>query len=134
MKKLGINNSMHALATLGLALLFTSVAVAQTLPLRHGVYVLESSKCDDAPDAAISVWDGVGFSGAHSSGCTSNISNLADGSYRVSTKCTALGDGTPDQAGANFEEMMTLKHVSSTKFTATKATGAEMPYRWCSAK
>ena len=133
MKKLGVSNSMYAGQLLS-ALCLGSVAVAQTLPLRHGVYVLASSKCSDAPNAASTVWDGIGFTGAHSSRCNSHITLLPNGSYRVSTKCTALGDGTPDPVAANSEDIMTLQHASSTKFVEIKDTGVEISYRWCSAK
>ena len=88
----------------------------------------------DAPNAAITVWDGVGFSDAHSSGCTSDIARLPDGTYRVSTACTALGDGTPNSTGAPFKDTMTLKRLSSTKFVLTKAKGVKTKYRWCGAR
>ncbi len=133
MKKLHPRNSVNAVTLLA-TLCLASVAFAQTLPIRSGVYVLESSKCNDAPNAAIIIWDGIGFSGAHSGHCTSHINPLPNGRYQVSTKCTALGDGTPDAASAHLEDVVTVDHVSSSKFTVIKATGAQASYRWCSAK
>jgi hypothetical protein len=133
MKEPHLRNSVNAVTMLA-TLCLASVAVAQTLPIRPGVYVLEASKCEDAPNAAIIVWDGIGFSGAHSGRCISHIGPLPNGRYQVSTKCTALGDGTPDTAGAHFEDVMTIDHVSSGRFTVIKATGARASYRWCSAK
>ena len=134
MTKHPVPGLLHMAMALLSVLCTSATAIAQDLPIRHGIYVVDSWKCTDAPNAGIVVWDGIGFSGAHSSGCTSHVAPMPNGSYRVATACTALGDGTPDPAGAAFEDMMILKRFSSTKFTVTKATGVEMKYRWCGAK
>ncbi len=120
MTKHPVPGSLHMAMVLLCVLCSSATAIAQELPIRHGVYVVDSWKCTDAPNAAITVWDGSGFSGAHSSGCTSHIARLPNGSYGVSTACRALGDGTRDPAGAALKDTMTLKRWSSTKFTVTK--------------
>lgn len=125
---------LQAVMSIACVLSSSAAALAQELPIRRGTYVLDSVKCTDAPNAAITVWDGKGFSGAHVSGCTSHVERLPNGNYSVSTACTALGDGTPDPAGASDLYTMTLKLKSSTKFTVTKVNGPELTYRWCSAK
>jgi hypothetical protein len=113
---------------------FGSTVLAQTLPIRHGQYVVSSVKCSDAPNAAILVWDGKGFSGAHSSACTSSANRRPDGRYDVATACTALGDGTPSAAGSEVKDSMILKTLSSKTFIVTKANVHDLSYRWCSAK
>jgi hypothetical protein len=120
-------------ASMLLAVCFSSTAVAQTLPLNRGEYVLESTNCGDAPNAAILIWDGVGLSGAHSTGCTSQITRRADRRYAVSTVCKAQGDGTPNAVGTKGEYLIVTR-TSSTRFSAITPTGVEMAYRWCSAK
>lgn len=64
---------------------------ATPLPLKHGVYIQKAFACKGAPNAAIRVWDGAGFSGAHSSQFRSRIVSHKGGSVRMSTTSTARG-------------------------------------------
>ena len=117
-----------------LLLALGSTVLAQTLPIRHGQYVVSSVKCSDAPNAAILVWDGKGFSGAHSSACASSANRRPDGRYDVATACTALGDGTHTSKGSEVKDNMILTVLSPKNLIVTKANVHDLSYRWCSAK
>ena len=123
------SNKMRAATSLLLGTCCLSAVTAQTLPLRHGKYVVESSSCSDAPNAAILHWDGAGFSGAHSSQCTSHSTHLSDGSYRVTTACMAVGDGSPAPSKARAEVAITVRRISDTKFVIS--SNPDRTYRWC---
>ena len=104
---------------------------AQALSLRHGTYVQKQVDCTGAPNAAIEVWDGRGFSGAHSSKCTSRIPKRDGDTFQISTTCAALGDGTPDLS--SYSDEVTLKRISKTAFTLAVPKEKSASYRWCPA-
>ena len=115
------------------ALLIPLIAVAQSgmPPLKRGVYVATPFACKGAPNAAIMDWDGTGFSGAHSTRCTTHVLSSAGTTYKVSTKCLALGDGSPDLSGASAT--LTLKRRSMMSYSVQRqGEVSETDYRWCS--
>ena len=107
--------------------------------LKHGIYVVSGTKCKDAPFAAMSIWDGVGFGGPHESQCKTKILHRHGHMFDISTTCSALGDGTPTTPSSSSERLIVF---GSETFSARSLTGAEKPrasadavtYRWCSAK
>ena len=109
--------------------------VAQTDPLslKHGVYVEKHEKCKGAPNAAIMVWDGVGFSGAHSSRCTSRVLHRDKNRFQVSTSCSALGDGSPSGSGTDAADSALLTRLSSTAFVMLRDRQEPRSFHWCSA-
>lgn len=104
---------------------------AEPLPVKHGVYVQKTVACKGAPNAAIRVWNGIGLSGAHSSKCTSRIVSRNGSTFKMTTVCSALGDGSPDSSGV-AEELM-VSSVSKTSFVIARGSQAGIAYRWCSA-
>ena len=87
-----------AFVALGMLLAVSAQAPAQAkdlLPLAHGTYVREEFDAVDPPFAAILEYDGSTFSGPHASACASRILDHDGAKYRISTTCSAQGDGTP---------------------------------------
>jgi hypothetical protein len=103
------------------------------LALKKGIYVRERMPCKGAPNAAIMSWDGVGFSGAHSSKCTSRVLSRNGQMFQVNTTCSALGDGSPKPQGSGGAESFVLTRLSSTRFEIRKESHDQAAYRWCSA-
>lgn len=121
--------------TLLAALTMPLLAVAQDgLPaLKHGIYVEKSYPCKGAPNAAIAEWDGKGFSGAHSSQCTTRVLSRTGATYKLSTSCAAMGDGTPDNSG--YVDVFSLTRKSMVSFDLLKPKATEqLAFRWCSVK
>lgn len=115
------------------ALLFLPLAASssdQPLVLKHGVYVRGPS-CKDAPNAEMLVWDGKGFSGAHSSQCTSEIMRQSGARFQVKTTCLALGDGAPNPSGFEYTDSFLLNRLSSTLFEQLKENHTKATFRWC---
>jgi hypothetical protein len=106
---------------------FSSV---QPLPLKHGVYVRGKS-CTDPANAEILNWDGVGFSGAHSSHCTSQVTPQGK-RFLVKNTCAAVGDGSPNAAAAGNEDVFSLTILSSRRFEFSRKNQKKAIYRWCS--
>jgi hypothetical protein len=104
---------------------------AEPLSVKHGVYVQKAVSCKGAPNAAILVWDGIGLSGAHSSKCTSRIVSRNGSTFKMTTACSALGDGSPDSSGVTEESM--VSSVSKTSFVIARGSQPGIAYRWCSA-
>jgi hypothetical protein len=104
---------------------------AEPLPVKHGVYVQKAVACKGAPNAANRVWDGIGLSGAHSSKCTSRIVSRNGSTFKMTTACSALGDGFPDFSGLT-EELM-VSSVSKKSFAIARGIQPGIAYRWCSA-
>jgi hypothetical protein len=107
-----------------------AVADNQPLPLKHGVYVRGKS-CTDPANAEILNWDGVGFSGAHSSRCTSQVTPQGK-RFLVKNTCAAAGDGSPNAAAADYEDSFSLNILSSRRFEFFKKNQKKATYRWCS--
>ncbi len=119
-----------SLAVLSFALL--AFPQGLTLTLKPGVFVREPYACKDAPNAAIRVWDGAAFSGASSSKCTTRVLNRQGEQFRISTTCSAMGDGTPDNS--NYAEELLLTRQSDSRFSISRKGQPEGKYRWCGAK
>ena len=117
-----------------ISLQFAALSQDQPLTIKRGVYVREPAQCKEAPNAAIMSWDGVGFSGPHSSKCTSSVLHKKGRKYEISTSCSSLGDGSPNPTGAPFVESFVLTRVSNTQFIITEDNQPQGTYRWCSAK
>ena len=123
--------------TLGLAcVLIPCFALADhdQLSLKQGTYVVASSDCKEPAFAVMKSWDGVGFSGPHSSKCTSRVLSRHGNQFTMSTTCAALGDGTPDQSG--YVDNFLLTRLSNTRFNIRKDNDPhpETTYRWCLAR
>jgi hypothetical protein len=99
------------------------------LSLKHGTYVLETSKCKEPAFAAVISWDGVGFSGPHSARCASRVVSRHGNQYSVNTSCGALGDGSPDRSG--YVDAISLTRLSNTRFMISKENEPQGKYRWC---
>ena len=120
--------------TLGAAVLVVCVLAhaspAGFLPLKPGTYVASSDRpCAEAPFAAVKAFDGRAFSGPHRSACTSSIVGRRGQTYRVSTVCHALGDGTPAPVTGALE---IIRVRSSSSFDVT-ASGRATRYELCPA-
>jgi hypothetical protein len=127
-------NSFFSARTLALAALCLAAIQASQeptpLPLKHGVYIQKAFACKGAPNAAIRVWDGVGFSGAHSSQCRSRIVSHKGSSVQMSTTCTARGDGSLESS--TLDDEFTLSAMSKTSFVMSRRHEPGVTYRWCS--
>ena len=87
---------------------FGALTQDQELTIDPGVYVREPASCKSAPNAAILLWDGVGFSGPHSSKCKSTVLSKRGRQYEISTSCAALGDGSSNSDDKPFVETFVL--------------------------
>jgi hypothetical protein len=114
--------------TTGLALF----AQYPKLTIKPGIYVREPAQCQGAPNASIMSWDGVGFSGPHSSQCKTTVLHKNDTTYEISDSCSALGDGSPNPGGTPFVESFVLTLLSDTRFTVARESQPKGTYRWCS--
>jgi hypothetical protein len=74
-------------AALVLMPLIASASDHQLL-LKHGIYV-RGKLCKDAANAEILFWDGIGFSGAHSSKCTSLVLHREGTRFQIETTSAA---------------------------------------------
>ncbi len=107
--------------------------------LKPGIYVAAGTACKDAPFAAMSRWDGVGFGGPHDSRCRTEVLRHEGNSFDVSTTCSALGDGTPTRP-TTFKARLTIvneESYSTEPLIETMGSSTETKpviYRWCSAK
>jgi hypothetical protein len=68
---------------------FIASASDQQLLLNDGTYVRGKS-CKDAANAEILFSDGIGFSGAHSSKCTSRVLRRVGTRFQIETTCSAI--------------------------------------------
>ncbi len=101
------------------------------LDLKPGFYVREPYQCTGQPNAATMLWDGVGFSGAHSSKCTSNVLSHEGNDFKVSTTCANVGDGSANPSGHADVETFSLTRMSETRFLIVPKNAAKGTYRWC---
>jgi hypothetical protein len=125
----------RALASSALALLpFVAFSSEHSPSLRHGVYVRAEAPCKGAANAQILFWDGAGFSGAHSSQCTSRIQHQHGSRYQIATTCAAAGDGSKNAVSAPYTDSFILRRLSGTRFEFLKDAQPKSIYRWCSAK
>ena len=110
--------------------------VAQTDPLslKHGVYVEKHEQCKGAANAAIMVWNGVGFSDAHSSRCLSHVRRRDKTRFQVSTTCSALGDGSSSGSGTVGGDSFLLTRLTSAAFVVLRDRQSPRSFRWCSVK
>jgi hypothetical protein len=117
-------------------ILTSSITLAQNdqLSLKHGAYVREPYRCGGQPNAAILSWDGVGFSGAHSTRCTTRVLSRQDNRYQLSTACAALGDGSSNPSGHPDVGTFSLTRLSNARFVVVKEPATQGTYRWCSAE
>jgi hypothetical protein len=108
-----------AFVALGMFLAISAEAPAEAkdlLPLAHGTYVREDFDAADAPFAAILEYDGSAFSGPHSSACVSKVLDHDGAKYRVSTTCSAAGDGSP-AAPYTEKERIVVQSPTRMQFT-----------------
>lgn len=131
--KTRLSAALYRPAMVAAWILIPCIALSQNHPLslKHGTYVREPYPCKEQPNAAIMSWDGIGFSGAHSSRCASRILSSHGNQFKLSTSCDALGDGSPNPSGRSYVDTFSLTRLSNTRFTLDK-TKAPGTYRWCS--
>ncbi|MBB5060653.1 hypothetical protein HDF16_005389 [Granulicella aggregans] len=103
------------------------------LDLKHGTYVNASISCTASPFAAMRSWDGIGFSGPHSSRCMSRVLGHKGNHFKISTSCSAVGDGTPSPAGQIDIEKLSLIRLSNVDFVVSEGAKPKTTYRWCTA-
>jgi hypothetical protein len=106
-----------------------TLAQSAQLDLNPGTYVDARYKCGGAPNAALLTWDGKGFSGAHSSDCSTRVLSRQGDTFRIQTICAALGDGTPAVAVPSDEESLSLQGGSG--FILTGFSRESNSYRLC---
>jgi hypothetical protein len=81
----------------------------QPLPLKHGVYVRGKS-CTDPANAEILNWDGVGFSGAHSSHCTSQVTPQGK-RFLVKNTCGCCGRWIAKRCCGGFRGFFFVEYI-----------------------
>ena len=108
------------------------MAEGDRLLLKRGLYVDASVSCQEPPFAVMQSWDGVGFHGPHSSGCTTRILSRRGNTFHIATTCTALGDGTPVPASQVNTGDLSLIRLSSSRFTEFSSTKVRRTFRLCS--
>lgn len=107
------------------------LAAQPTIHLQRGVYVAKGTPCKDAPFAAMKMWDGNGFSGAHSGSCVARVLHANGATFAIEDTCSALGDGTatkPDTEAAT----VTVRNARSFRYARSGTDLAD--YRWCARK
>jgi hypothetical protein len=102
----------------------------QPLHLKHGIYVRAKS-CADPANAEILNWDGIGFSGAHSSSCTAQVTPRGK-RFLVKNTCAAVGDGSPSAMAGVMEDSFSVTVLSDRRFELFKKNQKKATYRWCS--
>jgi len=86
---------VHTLLLVAICVAGFAHAANAPLPLKSGTYVVSSDKpCEDAAFADVIEFDVRSFHGPHEAQCQSTTLDQHGRSYRVSTTCRALGDGT----------------------------------------
>jgi hypothetical protein len=101
-----------------------------SLPLKAGTYVVSSDKpCADAAFADVMAFDGRSFAGPHDARCQSTTLDRQGRSYRVSTTCRALGDGTATMPSTVVRQ---LRITSRSSFVLTRGNH-EIDYALCPA-
>ena len=106
----------------------SQAATSALLPLDAGVYVVSTTTpCADAPLAGVARFDGLALSGPHESDCTSTVLSRQARTYRISTTCRALGDGS---AATPTSQDQTVRVESRTRF-AMVDHGTETDYARC---
>jgi len=104
-------------------------AQSAQLDLNPGTYVDARYKCDGAPNATLLTWDGKGFSGAHSSICSTRVLSRTGNTFRIQTTCAAVGDGTPAVAVPSDEESLSL--LGGSGFILAGFSRGSNSYRLC---
>ncbi len=112
----------------------SGLAQSTSFSLKRGTYVQKGTDCKDPPFASMMLWDGVGFSGAHSSKCTTHVLSHRGNHFEVGTTCSALGDGSPEPAGATDVTTLSLTRLSNTSFVLDGGDKGTSSYRWCSVR
>jgi hypothetical protein len=104
------------------------------VPIMPGDYVRDDVQCQDAPFAALPIFDGKAFSGPHESDCTTTVVSRTGRQYRLKTTCRAAGDGSP-QAPYTEAQTVTVPSPSRLTFGHETGTGAmdRAAYRLCPA-
>lgn len=120
------------LRSLILATALTGTAnAATTVPLKPGTYVLASVSCTEPPLASLFSYDGKQFSFPHASMCHSVVQSHSGKTYRVETRCSALGDGSP---AVPTTIASTYRIDSGTRVRVDQGqTSTDARYRWCPA-
>jgi hypothetical protein len=105
-------------------------APSALLPLNPGTYVVSSYKpCEEAPLAGTKEFDGKTFVGPNESQCTSSVVSHHGNAYRVSTRCSAHGDGTPETPTRWTQTV----HVESASGFDAVLDGKSVRYELCPA-
>lgn len=128
-----MHRSMIHAASISALVAATGVAQAADaplLPLDAGTYVVSDyTPCQEAPLAGVMQFDGHAFSGPHASSCHSVVLDHKGSSYRVRTKCTANGDGSP---AAPHSETTAVRIESRTRLMLNH-DGKDIEYALCPA-
>ncbi len=91
---------------------------ADVLPLKHGRYVTSDTPCAQASRATTVPFDGRGFD-LGDNGCKYTSTLAGKNRYRVTSDCSALGEGTSTDT------------YEVRSFTEFRITGETTTRRWC---
>ncbi|WP_152460908.1 hypothetical protein [Palleronia sp. THAF1] len=98
---------------------------ASALPISRGHYVREGTLCDNAPNAAIRVYDGAGISGSATRDCTLDVTEVDGPLYGGTNTCTDTYDG---QRSASA---LSVRVLSANRFRLAENGRIEGDYRLC---
>ncbi|WP_242096016.1 hypothetical protein [Sphingomonas sp. CROZ-RG-20F-R02-07] len=110
--------------TLG-ALEGPAAALAEPLPLAHGIYVEAGTPCADPPFAVMRSYDGVGLGDPHSHACRIRVLARHGAHYMLANSCIGVGVGP----GTRSTETLRLMVRSRRAFAISGST-----FRLCPAK
>jgi hypothetical protein len=114
------------LATAAAASVDTSPKPGGVYRLKPGIFVEQGTRCEDAPNASIRLYDGRGISTAHTRACRAKVVSRRGSRYTVRQSCIDAGAGPAPR----FVETQTLTVRDALTFTLGKGTRAAT-YRYC---
>ncbi|WP_353214881.1 hypothetical protein [Salinisphaera hydrothermalis] len=99
-----------------------------TLPLHEGTFVTEDSSCGDPPLAALLVYNGQGFDGAHSHACRAHVVKRRGNRVTLANRCIDAGVGDAPRTTMP----LTIKLIDADHFAVDSKAG-DVTYRRCPA-
>jgi len=116
-------------AAMIVALLGTTAAIADTLPLESGMYVLSSRPCANAGEPSTYYYNGVTLAPASARMCHARVEKASGDIFTVVSACPAVRGAAPH----NVQSQQALRFGSTRSFTRIGAGPgrSDLSYRLC---
>jgi hypothetical protein len=107
----------------------TAVAIADMLPLAHGIYVRQGIACRGASNIdTLSYWGGDGGLNSQSADCRVTRKDEVGPTYRLAVRCRDI------RGGGSFRTVQTLRVESRTAFRLYGEGKTFQSFRYCGPK